>query len=31
LIERLAAPLGSYDGIALILVAIEFIIIAGRR
>jgi putative membrane protein len=31
LIERLAAPLGRYDGIALILVGIALIIIAGIR
>lgn len=31
LIERLAAPLGHYDGIALILVGIGLIIIAGIR
>jgi putative membrane protein len=31
LIERLAAPLGRYDGIALILVGIGLIIIAGIR
>jgi putative membrane protein len=31
LIERLAAPLGRYDGIALILVGIALIIVAGIR
>lgn len=31
LIERLATPLGRYDGIALILVGIALIIIAGIR
>jgi putative membrane protein len=31
LVERLAAPLGRYDGIALILVGIGLIIIAGLR
>jgi putative membrane protein len=31
LIERLAAPLGRYDGIALMLVGISLIIIAGIR
>ncbi|HWE75359.1 MAG TPA: DUF202 domain-containing protein [Stellaceae bacterium] len=31
LIERLAAPLGRYDGMALILVGIGLIIIAGIR
>jgi putative membrane protein len=31
LIERLAAPLGRYDGLALILVGIGLIIIAGLR
>jgi putative membrane protein len=31
LIERLAAPLGHYDGIALILVGIALIVIAGLR
>jgi len=31
LIERLAAPLGRYDGIALILVGIGLIIVAGIR
>src|SRR5215469_14913554 len=31
LIQRLAAPLGRYDGIALILVGIALIIIAGIR
>jgi putative membrane protein len=31
LIERLAAPLGRYDGIALILVGIGLIVVAGIR
>ncbi|HEX4195363.1 MAG TPA: DUF202 domain-containing protein [Stellaceae bacterium] len=31
LVERLAAPLGRYDGLALILVGIGLIIIAGLR
>jgi putative membrane protein len=31
LIQRLAGPLGRYDGIALILVGIALIIIAGMR
>jgi putative membrane protein len=31
LIERLAAPLGRYDGIALILVGMSLILIAGIR
>ncbi len=31
LVERLAAPLGRYDGIALILVGIGLIVIAGLR
>ena len=31
LIERLTAPLGRYDGIALMLVGISLIIIAGLR
>lgn len=31
LIERLAAPLGRYDGMALILVGIGLIVVAGLR
>jgi putative membrane protein len=31
LIQRLAAPLGRYDGIALILVGIALVVIAGIR